>query len=267
MTLDRENNKFIYVISLDENKKIKVGRGHEAKVNLSDISVSRIHCIMTVINHKVFIEDNDSKFGTLILVQTPSIKLVENLPLYIQVGRSFLGCKLIKAKSFNCCNTEEKNEIYYYYNQNEKFIWDHLGMVIKSDLSDFDEDSMNNENIMNNTFEQKLKTEKINKYESIFNNINEKNDKISDNEYLLLKHNKKTKNIKKEMIYNDTEEDKKDNDNIYDGDDNINENNNNEGDNNDNFDDSNNEENITASLNDEDDSNGNNENNSAIENN
>ena len=120
---------------------------------------------------------------------------------------------------------------------------------------------------MNNTFEQKLKTEKINKYESIFNNINEKNDKISDNEYLLLKHNKKTKNIKKEMIYNDIEEDKKDNDNIYDGDDNINENNNNEGDNNDNFDDSNNEENITASLNDEDDSNGNNENNSAIENN
>ena len=273
LTLDRENNKFIYVISLDENKKIKVGRGHEAKVNLSDISVSRIHCIMTVINHKVFIEDNDSKFGTLILVQTPSIKLVENLPLYIQVGRSFFECKLIKAKSFNCCNSEEKNEIYYYYNQNEKFIRDHLGMVIKSDLSDFDEDSMNNENIMNNTFEQKLKTEKINKYESIFNNINEKNssneknDKISDNEYLLLKHNKKTKNIKKEMIYNDTEEDKKDNDNIYDDNNNINENNNNEGDNNDDFDDSNNEENITASLNDEDDSNGDNKNNSAIENN
>jgi len=206
-------------------------------------------------------------------VQTPSIKLVENLPLYIQVGRSFFECKLIKAKSFNCCNSEEKNEIYYYYNQNEKFIRDHLGMVIKSDLSDFDEDSMNNENIMNNTFEQKLKTEKINKYKSIFNNINEKNssneknDKISDNEYLLLKHNKKTKNIKKEMIYNDTEEDKKDNDNIYDDNDNINENNNNEGDNNDDFDDSNNEENITASLNDEDDSNGDNKNNSAIENN
>ena len=89
LTLDRQNNKFIYAISLDKERKIKIGRGHEAKVLLSDISVSRIHCIMIVENNQVFIEDNESKFGTLILVQTPNIKISENLPLYIQIGRTF----------------------------------------------------------------------------------------------------------------------------------------------------------------------------------
>ena len=78
LTLDRQNNKFIYVISLDKERKIKIGRGHEARVLLSDISVSRIHCIMTVENNQVFIEDNDSKFGTLVLVQTPVIKMTED---------------------------------------------------------------------------------------------------------------------------------------------------------------------------------------------
>ena len=258
LTLDRQNNKFIYVIALNDNKKIKIGRGHEAKVILSDISVSRIHCIMTVVNHKVFLEDNDSKFGTLILVQTPSLKLSENIPLYIQVGRSFFECKLIKQfKILNCCEAEDKNDLYYYYNQNEKFIKDHLGMVIKSDLSDFDDDSINNDNLINNTFEQKIKSNIKEEYRLLKNNLEEKllniefGDKMSDNEYLLLKHNKEKKNIKKEIIYNDTEEDKKDNNNDQNNN-NRDNNNGNDGYNNDDFDDENNEDNITASLNDED---------------
>ena len=59
---------------LDEilDRKIKIGRGHESKVILSDISVSRIHCVMTVEKNQVFLEDNNSKFGTLILVQCPN---------------------------------------------------------------------------------------------------------------------------------------------------------------------------------------------------
>ena len=35
---------------------------------------------------------------------------------------------------FGCCDAEEKNSIYYYYNQNEKYIKDNLGMVIKPDI-------------------------------------------------------------------------------------------------------------------------------------
>ena len=268
LTLDRQNNKFIYAISLDKERKIKIGRGHEAKVLLSDISVSRIHCIMTVEKNQVFIEDNDSKFGTLILVQTPSIKISENLPLFIQVGRTFFECKLVKPfKLFNCCEAEDKNNIFYYYNQNEKFIKDHLGMVVKPDVSDFDSDNDANGNLINNTFEQKFPLDIVNKYK--YNGLNEKiivngvQDKMSDNEYLLLKHNKKKKIIKKEMIYDSDEEKKEEvvqinnnnaqeQNNAEENNDNNNNNNNND---NEDFDDENNEDNVTASLNDEDESN------------
>ena len=201
LTLDKQKNKFIYVISLEKDRKMNVGRGHESNVLLSDISVSRVHCFMIVENKQVFLEDNDSKFGTLILVQTPSIKILEDLPLYIQVGRTFLACKIKKPfKLFNCCEAEERDSIFYYYNQNEKYIKDNLGMVIKQDISEFDDDK---DNMMNNTLEQKYPLDIANKYK--VNNsmkIND-NDKMSDNEYLLMKHNKLNRNIKKTMIYNE----------------------------------------------------------------
>ena len=258
LTLDRQNNKFIYAISLDKERKIKIGRGHEARVLLSDISVSRVHCIMTVEKGKVFIEDNDSKFGTLILVQTPSIKISENLPLYIQVGRTYFECKLIKPfKLFNCCEVEEKTNIFYYYNQNEKYIKDNLGMVVKPDLSDIDSEENLEGNLINNTFEQKFPLDIVNKYK--YEGVNEKiivngeGDKMSDNEYFLLKHNKKKKNIKKEMIYDSDEEKKEENEKKNNEEENANvEDNNENGD--DDYDDDNNEDNVTASLNDEDES-------------
>ena len=208
LTLDKQKNKFIYVISLEKNRKLKVGRGHESNVLLSDISVSRIHCYMVVENHKVFLEDNDSKFGTLILVQAPSIKISEDLPLFIQVGRTFLECKIQKPfKLFNCCVAEEKDNIYYYYNQNEKYIQDNLGMVIKQDVSEIDDD----EKIINNTLDQKYPLDIANKYK-VNNSIKiNDNDKLSDNEYLLMKHNKLNKNIKKTMIYNEDVKDDKEN--------------------------------------------------------
>ena len=260
LTLDRQNNKFIYAISLDKERKIKIGRGHEAKVLLSDISVSRIHCIMIVENNQVFIEDNESKFGTLILVQTPNIKISENLPLYIQVGRTFFECKLVKPfKLFNCCEVEEKNNIFYYYNQNEKFIKDNLGMVVKPDLSDIDSENEDDDNLINNTAEQKFPLDIVNKYK--YESLNEKiifngdGDKISDNEYFLLKHNKMKKTIKKEMIYDSEDEKKEEEDeknNNENNEENEEDNNNNNENNNDDYDDDNNEDNATASLNDED---------------
>ena len=245
LTLDKQKNKFIYVISLEKSRKLKVGRGHEANVLLSDISVSRIHCYMIVENNKIFLEDNDSKFGTLILVQTPSIKITEDLPLFIQVGRTFFECKIHKPfKLFNCCEAAEKDNIYYYYNQNEKYIQDNLGMVIKQDISEIDDD----DKIMNNTLEQKYPLDIANKYK-VNNSIKiNDDDKMSDNEYLLMKRNKLNKNIKKTMIYNEDIKDNEDEKNKK----NNEEENNKENEEEEEIEDesiNNNEDNITASMN------------------
>ena len=83
-------------------------------------------------------------------------------------------------------------------------------MVVKPDVSEIDSD--NEDNLINNTCEQKPKLDIIDQYK--FSDINEKilinegGDKMSDNEYFLLKRNKKKKILKKEMIY-DSEGDKK----------------------------------------------------------
>lgn len=49
----------------------KLGRGHESDVRVSDISVSRCHAILKYdLNDKAYyLEDNLSKFGTLVLAK------------------------------------------------------------------------------------------------------------------------------------------------------------------------------------------------------
>ena len=262
LTLDKQKNKFIYVISLVKDRKIKVGRGHESNVILSDISVSRIHCYMVVDNKKVFLEDNKSKFGTLILVQTPSIILSEDLPLHIQIGRTYLKCKIKKPfKLFSCCEAEEKNSNFFYYNQNEKYIHDNLGMVIKPDV--YESEDKEDDNAINNSYKQKHPIDIANKYETNNSMRLEEGDKMSDNEYLLMKHNILKNNIKKTIIFNENDEEdkkKKKEENKNNREENNNNNNNRENEEEeeeieDESANNNNEDNDTASINNLDDNN------------
>jgi hypothetical protein len=47
----------------------KLGRGHESDLRINDISVSRCHAKIKLENGKFMLEDNQSKFGTLVLVK------------------------------------------------------------------------------------------------------------------------------------------------------------------------------------------------------
>ena len=143
LTLDEEGNKFIYVISL-LNKEIKIGRGILSDILLSDVSVSRIHCIIEVEGNNVFIIDNDSKFGTLLLIQTPMIKMIENLPLFIQVGRTFLNFEIKKEqnKFFSCCDVSESANAFFYYNQNDKQVKLNSVFTMKTDVDNKSEEEI-----------------------------------------------------------------------------------------------------------------------------
>ena len=141
LTLDEENNKFLYIIALDKKKEIKVGRGMLSEILLSDVSVSRIHCLFCIEGRNIYIKDNNSKFGTLVLVQTPIIKLAENLPLFLQVGRTFLNFKVIEeTKLFSCCGVSENPNIFYHYNQNEKQVKLNRVLTVKNDYNNFSEE-------------------------------------------------------------------------------------------------------------------------------
>ena len=200
LTLDKHKNKFIYVVSL-KNKKIKVGRGHESDVLLSDISVSRVHCFFVTENKKVYLEDNNSKFGTLILIQYSNIKIMESIPLYFQVGRTYINCRITKPFTlFSCCDIEESSNLQYYYSQNEKQIQNHLNLIVKRDNNENDTE---NQDKINNTFEQKNIVNIDEKYNYTLEN-NEK-DKISDNEYFMMKHQKLKKNETRALIEDENE--------------------------------------------------------------
>jgi len=58
-----------------------MGRGHESDLRVSDISVSRCHAILKYDwekSHGYFLEDNLSKFGTLVLANSSRIELIED---------------------------------------------------------------------------------------------------------------------------------------------------------------------------------------------
>ena len=128
LTSDKIQNKFMYVVNLDiPNNIINIGRGHDSHVLLNDISVSRLHCFLKINKRtkKLHLSDNNSKFGTLALIQTNHIILIPDLALHLQVGRSYLKILIKKYVSFfNCCGVSEKKNSDFYYLQNndeEKF--------------------------------------------------------------------------------------------------------------------------------------------------
>jgi len=83
---DNNNYKSIHVITLKEDEKIIMGRGHDSDVRINDISVSRTHSCLMLSKGKVYLTDYKSKFGTLVLMQKP-VEITES-KLFLQIGRT-----------------------------------------------------------------------------------------------------------------------------------------------------------------------------------
>ena len=220
LTLDKNNNKYLYVVNLDvPTNLIKVGRGHDCVLLLSDISVSRWHCFLTVDKSvkKIYVHDNNSKFGTLILVQTKNITMCMDLKLCIQIGRTYLEMNLKEPFNlFNCCGVKEKRNADYYYIQNKENIFLYNKLTIKNE----------NDIECYNKYQLKIKEEK--KENKIDNLITENNliDGNDQNKNMDLQNNKK----KEENEENDKENNNDSFDDIekliYDGNEQDNNNNN-----------------------------------------
>ena len=65
---DDNNHPTLSIIVPEKGQTMKLGRGHQCDLRISDISVSRIHAHLKFEDGKFLIYDNDSKFGTLILL-------------------------------------------------------------------------------------------------------------------------------------------------------------------------------------------------------
>ena len=62
-----QNIRIVHVINMERQNHIKIGRGHDVDIRVTDISVSRFHArINKGIDGEFYVWDNRSKFGTLI---------------------------------------------------------------------------------------------------------------------------------------------------------------------------------------------------------
>ena len=79
---------------MNDRQFIRVGRGHDADIRVTDISVSRFHAKINMCEEgNFYVEDNRSKFGTLIQIRKPFM-LDKNRNNYIQMGRTTLTFKI-----------------------------------------------------------------------------------------------------------------------------------------------------------------------------
>ena len=78
---------------------IKLGRGHECEIRIVDISVSRNHAAIKRKVDGFYIEDNKSKFGTLVRGEEVNQFELGKWPLCLQSGRTYIEIESLKNKS------------------------------------------------------------------------------------------------------------------------------------------------------------------------
>ena len=104
-SISSNTSKVIHVVNMKETLQLYIGRGHDAHVRVTDISVSRLHAtLIKSVQGYYFLTDNDSKFGTLSLVKTP-LELPQGSHTTLQIGRSIfdIEVKNMNNFAFNSC--------------------------------------------------------------------------------------------------------------------------------------------------------------------
>ena len=173
MSPDKDILPYRYIVQFDENKKIKIGRGLDANLVLNDLSISRNHCQLELNdNGDIYLKDNNSKFGTLILVQAKALEIFKGQVLTVQTGRTYLDIYYEKNfELFGCCKAEEIDLKSTYEKINNKSI-----KIDKNSVVLTESESEENNNDDNNKDDEDRKED--NEYENNIKIINNKKIKM-----------------------------------------------------------------------------------------
>jgi hypothetical protein len=132
------------IIKIEDNKEITLGRNQTNGVKLKDISVSRKHCFIIKKDNKLYLNDLNSKFGTLKYIKNKKLEINKNFDILCGKHRikfnlttrwNFFNFNFFK---FGCCSCKQTND-------NEEFI------------VNFDKENKNfNSNLTNNNIKDKF---------------------------------------------------------------------------------------------------------------
>ena len=74
LALEKNSSRTIHVLAFNQlEDTFTMGRGHESQVRVNDISVSRMHALIKFKENGIYLQDNKSKFGTLVLMRQQQI--------------------------------------------------------------------------------------------------------------------------------------------------------------------------------------------------
>ena len=151
-----DGNKYRCIIKFTKDNQIYIGRGLENQLVLNEITVSRTHCLLTAQRNKLGkkelkLEDYESKFGTLILLQSNKYEIIRGQPLHVQIGNVYLVMEIpIKKSFFSCCNVDVVDGKNTYERINKRTIKIKFNInVLKENLDDDIEKEKDNDNINN----------------------------------------------------------------------------------------------------------------------
>jgi predicted component of type VI protein secretion system len=82
---ESREERCLHVVCPENKNTVKMGRGHQCEIRLQDISVSRMHSEIKFESGDFYVNDLNSKFGTLVRVDK-TVELSSKVKL--QVGRS-----------------------------------------------------------------------------------------------------------------------------------------------------------------------------------
>ena len=87
----------LYLIKLENNQKISIGRYDENHISIKDSFVSGKHAEILNENGNIIIKDNNSKFGTLVLIKG-NVRVLDK-KINLQVGNSYITSNLEKKNN------------------------------------------------------------------------------------------------------------------------------------------------------------------------
>ena len=189
MSPDKEIIPYRYIVKFSKNNILKIGRGLDMNLILNDLSVSRNHCQFELNdNGEIFLKDNNSKFGTLILVQAKSLEILKGQMLTIQTGRTYFNINYKTNFSlFSCCNPEEIDLRTTYAKMNFKYVKVEKNSVV---LTESDSDEEYGDENGKKLIDEDKKEE--NEYENNIKKLNNKKIKLVK---IVKKDSKKQENI------------------------------------------------------------------------
>lgn len=91
ITRSKLYSRSIHIIRTTSSRpQVKIGRGRSADLIIDDISVSRVHALVKMTEEGFVLEDNGSKFGSLLLLPPGLHPVPADRGLFLQFSRSTL---------------------------------------------------------------------------------------------------------------------------------------------------------------------------------